>query len=331
MYTASVKMMNTGNSDNNQIKYLGESKDQDLNVQTANNTKDDAHPFYVGDQMMYVGYAEVNGTAYQSQLIQQQQFASEDFIFQFQVQGDIPSEFTCGISTISDHEGNVYNTVQIGTQCWTKENMRCTTSPSTGTTILENPAYSYSFSGKKAYYVDGNANNTLGYGLLYNWCAAVDTFNTQYGEISTNEDESSALYVVFSGNRRGICPQGWHVPNPSEWITLITYVRSQSDYICGDTTINIAKALASTAGWNSSTTTCAVGNTPSHNNATGFSAMPAGENHGSGYSTSFWTADMLENNTERVAYYRELYYDFAKVIGGVDLTSYAHSVRCIRD
>jgi len=37
-----------------------------------------------------------------------------------------------GMPTVTDHEGNVYNTVQIGTQCWTRENMRATTSPSTG-------------------------------------------------------------------------------------------------------------------------------------------------------------------------------------------------------
>lgn len=102
--------------------------------------------------------------------------------------------------------------------------MRCATSPSTGTTILETLADSYSYTGKKAYYVNGNANNTTQYGLLYNWCAAVDTFNVQYGETSTNTTSGNAPSVSFTGNRRGICPQGWHVPSNAEWTQLTDYV-----------------------------------------------------------------------------------------------------------
>ena len=32
--------------------------------------------------------------------------------------------FTCGTSTVSDMDGNSYNTVLIGDQCWTRENLR---------------------------------------------------------------------------------------------------------------------------------------------------------------------------------------------------------------
>lgn len=34
------------------------------------------------------------------------------------------SQFICGTSTVNDVDGNIYNTVQIGSRCWTKENMR---------------------------------------------------------------------------------------------------------------------------------------------------------------------------------------------------------------
>lgn len=336
-HSASMKMMNTGSSANNQLKYLGESKNNEITVDLGNSIKDETHPFHVGDQMVYVGYAEVNGIEHQSQTIQQQQVVSEDFIFQFQ--GVVPSEFTCGMSTVTDHEGNVYNTVLIGDQCWMKENMRCTTSPSTGTTILDYPTNSYSYTGKKAYYVNSNANNTTQYGLLYNWCAAVDTFNVQFGETSTNTTSSNAPSITFTGTRRGICPQGWHIPSDAEWTLLTNYVRSQSEYVCGSISgsisDNIAKALASRTGWISSTSTCAVGNSSANNNATGFTAVPAGnyDNYnynGFGNFAYFWSASQ-NSSYSNYAHSRYLFSDFAHVVSLYDYKSYGCSVRCLRD
>jgi uncharacterized protein (TIGR02145 family) len=96
---------------------------------------------------------------------------------------------------------------------------------------------------------------------------------------------------------QGICPNGWHVPSDNEWSNLETYVASQPAYQCNGT--NIAKALASKTGWTGDPTTCTPLNNPSTNNATGFSATPAGYWNGSfkgfGETASFSSA--TETNT----------------------------------
>ena len=193
--------------------------------------------------------------------------------------------------TVTDHEGNIYNTVKIGNQCWTKENLRTTTSPSTGTYLIPDTNAGLTFTGKQArwYNNDSTTYAPQNYGLLYNWNAAVDTFNTAYGETSVDTSYNNGASVTFNGHCRGICPVGWHLPSYAEWTQLMDYVSSQNEYTCGGESNYIAKALASTEGWVSSGGVCSPGNqnvTP--NNATGFSAIPTGG--GGIYSEAFFSA-----------------------------------------
>ena len=235
--------------------------------------------------------------------------------------------------TVTDHEGNVYATVQIGNQCWMRDNLRTTTSPSTGTYLI---AYAYPTStGKQAFWYNNDSATcaTNNYGLLYNWNAAVDTFNTAYGETSVNTTLGNAVSVTFTGPRRGICPAGWHLPSDAEWTTLTDYVSSQSEFQCDGNSNYIAKALASTEGWNSYSSNCVVGNDPSSNNATGFSAVPAGECSGwSFYSAGnyayFWSSTQFSS---RDAEFHSLYYYNAYVLRSSLDKYYGHSVRCLRD
>lgn len=165
---------------------------------------------------------------------------------------------------VVDIDGNSYDAVRIGDQVWMAENLR-TTRYADGTTI---PLSTLGSSTEPGRYAPGNGSsneeneiNVARYGYLYNWPAVMH-----------GEDPSSA---VPSGVQ-GICPNGWHVPSEAEWTELTNYLSSQSQYQCDSNKNNVAKSLAAMTDWKSSTKHCAVGNDLSANNATDFSALPAG-------------------------------------------------------
>ena len=121
----------------------------------------------------------------------------------------------------------------------------------------------------------------------------------------------------------------------AEWTTMTNYVNSQSAYRCDGTSNNITKALASKEGWNTSTSNCAVGNDLTANNATGFSAVPAGrcggspfEFHYAGYNAHFWSSTQKNND---YAFFRGLYFDHAVVSSDNNRKYNGFSVRCLRD
>jgi uncharacterized protein (TIGR02145 family) len=96
----------------------------------------------------------------------------------------------CG--TVTDIDGNVYNTVIIGTQCWMAENLK-TTHFNDGTPI---PVWGYKW------YNDDPMMLNSPYGALY-------TFG---------------LIDIEYGGRSDLCPTGWHIASADEWTVLITYV-----------------------------------------------------------------------------------------------------------
>ena len=226
----------------------------------------------------------------------------------------ITAQACLGVPTVTDIDGNVYNTVQIGEQCWMRENLKTTkyangTTIPLGTTTSSTTAYRY--------YPGNDSANVSTYGYLYNWAAVMN------GAASSSANPSGV---------QGICPDGWHVPSDDEWTEMTNYVSSQSQYVCGNNTAYIAKALASETGWNSSTANCAVGNNPSTNNATGFSARPAGHCYGAyglfGNGAFFWSASQTNSD---YAYNRNLGYYNALVYRGSNGKDYGYSVRCVRN
>lgn len=212
----------------------------------------------------------------------------------------------CG--TVTDYDDNVYHAVQIGEQCWMKENLR-TTHYADGSVIQTSTTTS---STVPYYYQNPNLDVTQ-YGLLYNWAAVMN------GAASSNVNPSGV---------QGICPNGWHVPSNAEWTQLIDYVKSQPEFVCGTDANAIAKALSSQTGWSGYSSTCVVGYQPSQNNATQFSAMPSGEYYSGGYS-GLGTHALFYTATQ--GYVKIVTYNYSYVYNGNFYNYNASSVRCLRD
>jgi len=151
------------------------------------------------------------------------------------------------------------------------------------------------------------------HGLLYNWPAVM------HGAASSEANPSGV---------QGVCPSGWHVPSHAEWEQLKYYVSNQSEYFCNNDSTYIGKALASTTGWNTSNTVCAIGNDPGSNNATGFNATPAGCRlyygfYDLNYNAAYWSATN--------SYYWGFSYNSRGFSGSTGEKRTAYSVRCVRD
>lgn len=226
---------------------------------------------------------------------------------------EIADGFACpGTPTVTDVDGNVYNTIMIGGQCWMKENLRTRyyadyTALAQGEVLSDSVPY---------YYLPSVEETELPlYGVLYNWSAVMGS------------QPSSAS---VPSNVQGICPDGWHVPSQAEWMALNHYVGSQAEYRCGSSSNSIGKALAGTYGWRPSSSTCDTGDTTTVHNATGFSALPAGHypNNATGVTATFWSST---ESSESQAVMRYLNYTTANFSKGDLNKSSAASVRCVKD
>jgi len=163
--------------------------------------------------------------------------------------------------TVTDIDGNTYKTVTIGNQTWMAENLR-TTRYADGTPIPDG-THDTVFSYQNPYRYElkyGNASLPVQYGLLYNWFAAT---RGKSGKLNPS-------------GVQGACPDGWHLPSQLEWEILANQVREMGYEYEGNYNY-IAKALASQTGWEKSKYLGVPGKDPASNNATGFSALPAGE------------------------------------------------------
>lgn len=330
-HTTSIKMVNRGNGGADAIEIMESVGANDhASIQTSQPKNGPKYyttrPFQLGDQMEYVGFATINGHEVASAHVNQAQNASETFVLAFdEAQNNTDAHPCPGTPTVTDIDGNVYNTVMIGTQCWTRENMRATRYAN-GDTIHFAMFYQESYL-DPYYYNYSNSNIPFEKrGYLYNWPAAVHGLDT-----------SSS---VPSGIQ-GICPTGWHVPSWDEWDALRIYLGSVNAYHCGSCVECIAPALCDTIAWvGDSLYNCVPGQDLSLNNATGFSAIPAGYHwgtddgfSGSGTYTGFWSTTLSPGSPDETGpRYGLLIRNYvANAAYSTYFKNYALSVRCIRD
>ena len=320
--TSSIKMVCNGAGKGNRIEYVGTTVEtcHGASLQPKFHTRGTTtHPFAFGDQMEYVGYATLNGEEVESQHITQMQNASQTFALLFPVASPFDSLPCSAERFITDFDNNIYNTVQIGNQCWMRENLR-TTHYANGDTILEGGEL---LSESQPYrYTPHNDVNTIStYGYRYNWNAVMH---------GANSSETNPSGV------QGICPDGWHVPSIAEWQQLSDYVSSVYAYRCDERESYIAKALASATDWGITNTTfdCVIGNNTEANNATGFSALPAGitapDFNGFEYCIVFWSATVADEDYN-FSWFRSLFSASATMDVWQRPQYSGFSVRCVRD
>ena len=170
--------------------------------------------------------------------------------------GEIDEDFNQS-GTVTDQDGNTYDYLTYGNQVWTVENAEMVTYRD-GTEIpqvTDNTEWNNLTTGAWSYF-----NNDPTKPRLYNW----------YAVAGIHDNDPNTANKVFA-------PEGWHVPSDAEWTTLENYLIANGYNYDGTTTGNkIAKAMASTTGWNTRTETGAVGNDQSLNNSSNFNAFPEG-------------------------------------------------------
>jgi len=206
--------------------------------------------------------------------------------------------------TVTDFDGNLYNTVTIGTQTWMKENLK-TTKYNDGTTIpnvTDNTAWTALTTGAYSDYNNTTANSDT-YGRLYNWFTV---------------DNNGPSKVVSNGGKN-VCPIGWHVPSDDEWTTLTNFLGG----------LSIAGGKLKETGimhWTTPNTDAT--------NESNFTALPGGARDISSTFSFLWDGGNWWSSTgfsSTTAWSRYLGYNYAGVSRYLSNKPYGFSVRCVKD
>jgi uncharacterized protein (TIGR02145 family) len=220
--------------------------------------------------------------------------------------------------TVTDADGNVYQTVQIGTQVWTVENL-LVTKYNDGSDIPLDMSATWSDATTPKYCFFNNTTNADSikkFGALYNW------------------------HVVNTGK---LAPTGWHVPTDSEWTVMEKYMVLHGYNYDGTTDTAkdnaIAKSLAAKTDWYTNTTKSAIGCDLAENNSSGFSALPGGfrnhygafDNYQSSYGVWWCATEDYNEVSASTAWTRNLYSGNGSLCRYTGYKSSGISVRLLRD
>jgi uncharacterized protein (TIGR02145 family) len=217
-----------------------------------------------------------------------------------QVPGEIV--INCGDTIIDYRDGQSYNTIQIGSQCWMAEYLNIGTMVNGSSDQSDNGII-------EKYCYDNNTSNCDTYGGLYQW--------------------NEIMQYVTTPAVQGICPPGWHLPADDEWKTMEMYLgmeQAQADATGWRGTDEGGKLKESgTDHWTSPNTGAT--------NSSGFTALPTGHRNTNG---NFWN---LTNNGQcwsstedgYAAWNRYLEHTSAQVWRSANNKMDAFGVRCIKD
>ena len=211
-------------------------------------------------------------------------------------------------SSVTDIDGNVYETIQIGAQLWMAENLKVTHfnngdeiptgySASEWTTIWDDAYAVY----------DDDLSNVESYGNLYNWYAVDDS--------------------------RGICPENYHIPTDDEWYILLEYLGGAS-YGSGENWI-IAGGKMKDVGTIEDGDGLWYAPNEGANNESDFTAIPAGfrlydgQYYERGYYSIYWSSTAEYYSDAFFMWY--LLHDDSRLYRGLFDSQTGLSVRCLRD
>ena len=204
------------------------------------------------------------------------------------------------LNPISDIDGNIYKTVQIGNQIWFAENLK-TTRYNDGTKIpnvTDSTKWGLVYSGAWCYYNNDEKYNK-NYGKLYNWYVVNKTENGD----------------------KNVCPSGWHVPEDLDWHDLIYYLGGEK--IAGGKMKDV-----STNHWKSQDDNAS--------NSAGFTGLPGGYREYDGRfkdkseSGNWWSSTEFYSGSIN-AFSLRLSENYPVWRNGYTNMSQGLSIRCIKD
>lgn len=218
--------------------------------------------------------------------------------------------FNCGTSIVSDVDGNNYNTIQIGNQCWFQSNLKVSKylNGDSIPTGLSNSDWGNIAIGAISIYNNEPLNDSI-FGKLYNH------------------------YTITDG--RGLCPTGWHIPSDGEWNNLVKFLDQTADTACvpciqSSTAGGALKSKLSQPAIGGWVTSPFSGST----NITGFSALAGGVRNVNGTyehvhrASMIWSKDVFENVAARG---RILQFEAGTLLRGSNPRKAGFSVRCLKD